>query len=62
MSHHKRGRPKHQRAGCLFCKGWKDEREGKNTRDSRRPSERRVGEWTFVEDQPAEIEVTLSTK
>lgn len=23
---HKRRRPKHQRAGCLMCKPWKDER------------------------------------
>lgn len=29
--HHKRKRPKHQRAGCLMCKPWKDER-GKNGR------------------------------
>lgn len=29
MSHHKRRRPKHQRAGCLICKPHKDER-GKN--------------------------------
>ena len=28
MSHHKRGRPKHQRAGCLMCKPHKDERDG----------------------------------
>jgi len=21
--HHKRGRPKNRRAGCLFCKPWK---------------------------------------
>lgn len=26
---HKRGRPKHQRAGCLLCKPHKDEREPK---------------------------------
>ena len=26
MAHHKRGRAKHQRAGCLMCKPWKDER------------------------------------
>jgi hypothetical protein len=25
---HKRKRPKHQRAGCLLCKPWKDERAG----------------------------------
>ena len=23
---HKRHKPKHQRAGCLWCKPWKDER------------------------------------
>jgi hypothetical protein len=27
--HHKRRRPKHQRAGCLLCKPHKDEREPK---------------------------------
>lgn len=26
MAHHKRRRPKHQRAGCLLCKSHKDER------------------------------------
>jgi hypothetical protein len=26
MAHHKRRRPKHQRAGCLMCKPHKDER------------------------------------
>lgn len=26
MAHHKRKRPKHQRGGCLMCKGYKDER------------------------------------
>jgi hypothetical protein len=26
MAHHKRRRPKHQRAGCLWCKPHKDER------------------------------------
>ncbi len=28
MANHKRRRPKHQRAGCLLCKPWKDERIG----------------------------------
>jgi hypothetical protein len=28
MAHHKRRRPKHQRAGCLMCKPWKDDRNG----------------------------------
>jgi hypothetical protein len=27
--HHKRRRPKHRRAGCLFCKPHKDERLAK---------------------------------
>jgi hypothetical protein len=26
VPHHKRKRPKHQRAGCLLCKPYKDER------------------------------------
>lgn len=26
MAHHKRRKPKHQRAGCLYCKPYKDER------------------------------------
>jgi len=26
MANHKRRRPKHQRAGCIFCKPHKDER------------------------------------
>jgi hypothetical protein len=30
--HHKRRRPKHQRAGCLYCKPHKDERERKQLR------------------------------
>lgn len=29
MAHHKRKRPKHQRAGCLLCKPQKDERVAK---------------------------------
>jgi ribosomal protein L44E len=29
MPHHKRKRPKHQRAGCLLCKPHKDERVSK---------------------------------
>lgn len=29
MAHHKRKRPKHQRAGCLMCKPYKDERVSK---------------------------------
>lgn len=32
--HHKRKRPKHQRAGCLMCKPWKDERVGGGDRAS----------------------------
>ena len=29
MANHKRGRPKHQRNGCLLCKPHKDERVAK---------------------------------
>lgn len=29
MANHKRKRPKHQRAGCIFCKPHKDERRSK---------------------------------
>ncbi len=39
MSHHKRGRPKHQRAGCLLCKPHKDEREAKKARAGNRRRE-----------------------
>lgn len=40
MAHHKRRRPKHQRAGCLQCKPHKDERgKGRTTRE--KPSVRR---------------------
>lgn len=34
MSHHKRKRPKHQRAGCLQCKPAKDERAKKEPKPS----------------------------
>jgi hypothetical protein len=34
MAHHKRGRPKHRRAGCLLCKPHKDERAKKRPRAS----------------------------
>lgn len=33
---HKRKRPKHQRAGCLFCKPHKDERVPKRAKASDR--------------------------
>ncbi len=32
---HKRRRPKHQRSGCLLCKGHKDERTKKKPRKKR---------------------------
>lgn len=34
MAHHKRKRPKHQRAGCLLCKPQKDERAKKKPKPS----------------------------
>ena len=40
MANHKRKRPKHQRAGCLFCKSWKDERQ-KGAKDAEKESVRR---------------------
>jgi hypothetical protein len=40
MAHHKRKRPKHQRAGCLHCKSWKDERV-KGKPEAEKPSVRR---------------------
>lgn len=40
MAHHKRRRPKHQRAGCILCKPYKDER-GKGKPDRQKPADRR---------------------
>lgn len=37
--HHKRKRPKHQRAGCLLCKPHKDERAAKTARSKRARTE-----------------------
>jgi hypothetical protein len=41
MAHHKRRRPKHQRAGCLYCKPHKDERRKKRLRPTQ---ERKIGD------------------
>lgn len=36
--HHKRRRAKSRRAGCLYCKPWKDQRvRRRGTRSSRKP-------------------------
>jgi len=51
MAHHKRKRPKHQRAGCLACKPWKDERGGgKYAAPAQRGDARRLEatSWTTV--------------
>jgi hypothetical protein len=40
MAHHKRRKPKHQRAGCILCKPHKDERV-KRSKDTQKPSVRR---------------------
>lgn len=40
---HKRKRPKHQRAGCLWCKPQKDERGGKEPRDPPAARRRMLG-------------------
>ena len=39
--HHKRKRPKHQRAGCLMCKPHKDERGSNGRRRLPIPLQRR---------------------
>ncbi len=51
---HKRRRPKHQRAGCLWCKPYKDERREKTAQpgDTRRllvPVDPADPEWEPVE-------------
>lgn len=38
MAHHKRGRPKNRRAGCLLCKFWKDNSYSKNKPGFETPS------------------------
>ncbi len=44
--HHKRRRPKHQRAGCLLCKPHKDERQPKFLRLKGLKAPRRLqGAW-----------------
>lgn len=53
MAHHKRGRPKHQRAGCLYCKPHKDER-GTHWTDIETASNRRKIE--SMEEQIEEFE------
>lgn len=47
MAHHKRLRPKHQRAGCLHCKPYKDERVGGT--EALQPSVRRLAASTVTE-------------
>ena len=59
MSHHKRRRPKHQRAGCLMCKPHKDERDVTTERPSvqrRLGDELRVDLYDLQGYTPAEIE------
>lgn len=57
MANHKRRRPRHQRAGCIQCKPWKDDR-GKNSEAKQSPSVRRqlqdsfVDTWTDVDQVP----------
>lgn len=45
--HHKRGRPKNRRAGCLLCKPWKQNGAKK---DLSRPSDKR--RLQKVKDEP----------
>lgn len=60
MAHHKRKRPKHQRAGCLLCKPWKDERgsSAKGDHAHEKPSVRRK----LQKDGGAEVRVRASTR
>jgi len=41
MAHHKRKRPKNQRAGCLMCKPWKMNGFGKSRTDAESFSDHR---------------------
>jgi hypothetical protein len=41
MAHHKRKRPKNQRAGCLMCKPWKMNGFGQNRLDAESSSDHR---------------------
>lgn len=41
MGHHKRGRPKNRRDGCLFCKPWKVNGYGRLRVESERFSDHR---------------------
>ena len=52
LMHHKRKRPKHQRAGCLFCKPHKDERSPKTARS--RASRAKLGEPVDLAELEAE--------
>lgn len=56
---HKRRRPKHQRAGCLDCKPWKDER-GEKARDGRTSSRRR--EIHLAADMKKPLELCAGTE
>ena len=53
MGHHKRGRPKHQRAGCLWCKFHKDERRLKVPKPS---VQRQVDSFVAMDASSVEAE------
>jgi len=53
MAHHRRGRAKNRRAGCLLCKPWKANGYGKNRRDRERFSDHRRRDAASREIQQA---------
>lgn len=52
MAHHKRGRPKNRRGGCLYCKRWKANGVRNERKDGERFSDhlRRFTAWEQVQD------------
>lgn len=60
MANHKRRRPKHQRAGCLMCKPWKDERgkNGKAQAQKRKPGRRGLRKEDDWSDEPFVLKST----
>lgn len=47
----KRRRPKHQRAGCLLCKPWKDERAKRSRGKVDRKRSREMTDREHIDEQ-----------
>jgi len=58
MANHKRGRPKHQRAGCLMCKPHKDERGKQEQKASIRRKLDGTERWLETLSEEAKQELT----